>query len=285
MRARALRFAVSMGAVAALLTTVVMTSEAGGAKVVAHGPNQLVPLYEDNPSDWTTACSTVNGANGGSFIVADVDQGLGAGPAPVPAWAKVIDNCDKYGRAGVLGYVWTDYGEGGAASIPSIEAQIKAWYTYYPGHIAGIFFDGASDTVPSTGASNQAFYQTLDSYVHTHEGNNDEVVLNYGANPGSGWMFNSSDAKNADIVVIFEGSYDTPGENPYVGGGWSAAPWEAKYPTNDFAALMYDTNGTAAAPQPATACAALETQHIGYLSVGTWYTNLAPYFGAFVSDC
>ena len=48
---------------------------------------------------------------------------------------------------------------------------------------------------------------------------------------------------------------------------------------------MYDTNSTVAVPQPATACAALTAQHIGYLYVGTWYTNLAPYFSTFAGDC
>jgi hypothetical protein len=284
-KARMLRLGLALGVAAALFAIVGTVVPAGGAKNVARGPNQLIPLYENNPSDWATACSSVSGANGGSYVIADADLGLGPGPAPVPAWATVIDNCNKYGRAGVLGYVWTDYGEGGTASIAAIEAQVKAWYAFYPGHIAGIFFDGASDSVPGTGASNQSFYQTLDAFVHTKEGNNDEVVLNYGANPGSGWMFNSSNAKNADIVVIFEGSYDTPGENPYVGGGWAPAPWESKYPADDFAALMYDTGSTATVPQPATACIALRTQHIGYVSVGTWYTNLAPYFASFVTDC
>ncbi len=267
---------------AGLATTVFTSTQAYASKQPARA-NQLIPLYEDNPSDWTTACSSVNGANGGSYIIADADQGLGPGPAAQPAWANVIDNCDRYGRASVLGYVWTDYGEGGTASIAGIEAQIKAWYSFYPGHIGGIFFDGASDSVPGTGASNQVFYQTLDAFVHDNEGNNDEVVLNYGANPGSGWMFNSSNAKNADIVVIFEGSYSTVGENPF--SGWTPAPWESRYPANDFAALMYDTNNTTTIPQPATACAALTAQHIGYLYVGTWYTNLAPYFSSFISDC
>jgi hypothetical protein len=270
---------------AAVLAAVVATGGLASATRQAAGPDQLVPLYEDNANDWATACSETNGANGGSYIIADVDAGSGAGAAPEAAWATVIDNCDSYGKAEVLGYVWTDYGKGGAASIPAIEAQVKDWYSFYPGHIAGIFFDGAADDVPGTGASNVSFYQTLDSYVHQNWKSNDEVVLNYGANPASGWMFNSSNAKNADIVVIFEGSYSTAGENPYVGGGWAPARWESQYPADDFAALMYDTNSTTAVPQPETACAALTAQHIGYVYVGTWYTTLAPYFSTFAGDC
>ena len=227
----------------------------------------------------------MNGAHGGSYIIADVDQGLGAGPAPVAAYASAFDNCLNYGRASVLGYVWTDYGAGGTASIASIEAQVNQWYSYYPGDIGGIFFDGASDTVPGTTTSNVTFYQTLDVYVHQHEGNNDEVVLNYGASPGSGWMFNSSNAKNADIVVTFEGSYNTPGENPYT--SWAPASWESQYPADDFAALVYDAYDAtdSGIPQPATACSALSQQNLGYLYVGSWYTNLAPNFSQMVADC
>jgi hypothetical protein len=276
--------AISLVLAAVLGTIVYIGTQVHASKHTAR-PDQLVPLYEDDPKDWAMACSETNAANGGSFIIADTDASSGPGPASVPAWAKVIDKCARYGRAEVLGYVWTDYGAGGASSIPAIEAQVKDWYIFYAGHIGGIFFDGAADTVPGTGASNVSFYQALDSYVHQNWKNNDEVVLNYGANPGSGWMFNSSGVKNADIVVIFEGSYDTAGQNPYVGGRWEPASWEARYPAHDFAALMYGTNTSGTVPQPATACAALTAQHIGYLYVGARYTDLAPNFSAFASDC
>ena len=75
----------------------------------ARSQDELIPLYDDaNASDWTQACSTVNGSGGGSWIIADVDEGQGPGPAPVPAWASVIDNCYQYGRASVIGYVDTE---------------------------------------------------------------------------------------------------------------------------------------------------------------------------------
>jgi hypothetical protein len=240
----------------------------------AKSQDELIPLYDNaNPSDWTQACSTVNGAHGGSWIIADVDQGLGPGPAPVPAWASVIDNCYQYGRASVIGYVDTDYGQ---ISIATVESQINAWYSFYPGNIAGIFFDRASDTIPGTTTSNVTYYRTLDSYVHKNHGNNDEVVLNYGASPGSGWMFNSSNANNADIVVTFESDYDT-----YT--TWTPAAWQASYPASDFAALIYDT-GESTAPQPASACGSLAQQNIGYVYVGTWYDTLPPYFSSFLAD-
>ncbi len=254
------------------------------ANAQRRGPDELIPLYDNaNPSDWTTACSQVNGGGGGSFLIADVDQGQGPGPAPVASWKSVIDSCDNYGRASVIGYVWTNYGEGGTASIASIEAQVRAWYAFYPRHIAGIFFDGVSDTVPGTTTSNQSFYRTLASYVHRNEGNNDEVVFNYGANPAAGWMFNSSNANNADIVVTFEGSYNTPGENPYT--AWTPAAWERNYPASDFAALVYNAPDSASTPQPSSACTSLLQQNLGYVYVGTWYDVLPPYFSTFLTDC
>jgi Spherulation-specific family 4 len=273
----------SLGLAAALALTCLGVLPAPGFARAAHGQDQLIPLYDNaNPTDWTEACSQTNGANGGSWIIADVAEGQGPGDASVPAWAQVIDNCYSYGRASVIGYVWTDYGEGGQASIASIESQIKDWYAFYPGGIAGIFFDGVSDDVPGTTTSNQSFYRTLASYVHTHERHNGEVVFNYGANPGSGWMFESGDANNADIVVTFEGSYDTPGENPYT--SWTQASWERRYPADGFAALIYNAPESPATPQPASVCSALKQQNIGYVYVGTWYDQLPPYFGELLMD-
>ena len=136
--------------------------------------------------------------------------------------------------------------------------------------------------MPGTSTSNQSFYQTLASYVHKNEGHNDDVVFNYGANPASGWMFNSTNAKNADVVVTFEGSYNTPGENPYT--SWGPAPWERHYPASNFAALAYDAPD-GATPQPSSACTALLAQNLGYVYVGTWYDVLPPYFSTFLNEC
>jgi WD40 repeat protein len=243
----------------------------------------LIPLYDNaNPADWTEACSQTNGSGGGSLIIADAAEGSGPGSARLPAWASVIENCLTYGRASVIGYVWTDYGEGGTASIAGIESEVNAWYSYYPGDIAGIFFDGVSDEVPGTSTSNQSFYETLANYVHTHEGSGAQVVFNFGANPGSAWMLSGSAANNATLIVTFEGSYDTPGEDPYT--AWTPAPWEASYPAKDFAALVYNAPEALATPQPASACGGLAKQNVGYVYVGTWYSQLPPYFGSFLND-
>ncbi len=246
---------------------------AAGAATVHR--DELIPLYDNAvAADWQTACSQSYGGNGGSLIIADTGVGPGAGP--MASWANVIKNCYRYGRASVIGYVWTNYGSGGMASIPAIEQQINEWYSYYPGQIAGIFFDGVADTVPGTTSSNKTFYQTLAAYVHTHEGNNDEVVLNFGQNPSSDWMLSGSNAKNADVVVTFEGSYNDPGSNPYT--AWTQASWERAYPADDFAALIYD------APD-ASACSSLALAHVGYVYVAAWYSTLPPFWSQFLSAC
>jgi 6-phosphogluconolactonase (cycloisomerase 2 family) len=276
--------------VAAGETVSIVVDRTAGANAVLSGvflgagpaaQKALMPLYDNaNPADWTAACSQTAS---GSLLIADVAEGQGPGSASVPAWANVIDNCSSYGRASVIGYVWTDYGEGGQASIAGIESQINAWYSYYPGHIAGIFFDGVSDDVPGTSTSNLGFYQALASYVHTHEGSSSEVVFNFGANPGSDWMLSNREANNnANLVVTFEGSYNTAAEDPYT--SWTQAAWEAAYPADDFAALLYNAPDGAVTPQPTSACSSLARQNIGYTYVGTWYDELPAYFGNFLTD-
>lgn len=249
--------------------------------------DELIPLY-DSPtdasfaSDWENACSGSYGGQGGSYIIANPQPGAGPGTGPVQAWSNVFSNCYGYGDASVIGYVDTDYG---SRSVSAIEQDVSDWYAYYPGEIAGIFFDRVSDTVPGTTTSNQAFYQALASYVHQTKGSRDTVVLNYGDNPSSGWMFDGTSAQNANIVVTFEGAYNDPGSSPYT--AWTQASWENAYPAADFAALIYDAaNTTYASPTSyADACTSLASQHLGYVYVGTFYDVLPPFWSSFLNDC
>jgi hypothetical protein len=213
--------------------------------------------------------------------VANVQQGPGL--APVPAWEKIIDGCAAYGRAQVLGYVWTDYGRGGPSDLASIEAQVRAWYAMYPGHVDGIFFDGVSDVVPGTGTSNRYFYRSLAGYVHRTKGMAAEVVFNFGTNPVAGWMFDAARVLDANLIVTFEGSYNVAGQDPLT--AWTPAGWERRYPASNFAALVHSATDTAALPQPATACLTLRQKHLGYLYVGVSYDELPAYFSAFVHSC
>ncbi len=251
----------------AIAVLCVLAGSPGVALAQDSHQNELIPLYDNaNPSDWSTACSEVDGAGDGSLIIADpVDSGPGT--APIPAWTNVIHNCYAYGRASVIGYVWTDYGEGGMAAIPAIENEIKSWYAFYHGDIAGIFFDGVSDTVPGTSTVRESFYTGRSHVTSSGRRGTTTPCLTSDAETSSDWMLDSSNTENADIVVTFEGSYDTPGEDPYT--AWTQAGWEQRYPAEDFAALVYNTTSFGLPPQPATVCDSLGRQNLGYVYVGT----------------
>jgi hypothetical protein len=270
----------------ALLIVVVLLLALGIAILVrqssrAARPDQLVPLYTTSAGQWAAACSGVSDTGHKSLIVANVQQGPGT--APVPAWTKIIDSCAGYGRAHVLGYVWTDYGRGGPGALGSIETKIQAWYTMYPGHIDGIFFDGVSDTVPGIGTRNRYFYRSLAGYVHHKEGMASQVVFNFGTDPDAGWMFDAASALDANVIVTFEGSYNIAGQNPLT--AWTPAGWERRYPASDFAALVHSAPSATALAEPAAACRALREKHLGYLYVGTSYNELPAYFSALVHSC
>jgi len=266
------RIAVATTALGMLLVPVVGLAHGAAAARPAH-MRQLVPLYDGgNAAEWAQTCAQVDGSGDGSWIIADIVGGNGGtGDAPIPSWARVIDDCYRYHKASVIGYVFTDFGR---IPLATVEAGIDNWYKFYPGDIAGIFLDETSDTIPGTTTSNVDYYRTLAAYVHTGHGDNNEVVMNFGTNPGSDWMFNASAKNSADIIVTFEGSYDTPGMNPYT--AWVQPAWELAYPATDFAAIVYDAPNTAATPQPSTACAGLLRQKVGYVYVGMWYDQV-PY--------
>jgi hypothetical protein len=234
----------------------------------------LIPLYDGGiPSDWFQVCSQASGAGEGSLVIADVN--VGPGKKPIGNWANVIKHCYDYSKASVIGYVWTNYGRDGVESIPKIEATIDKWYQFYPDYIAGIFLDGVSDEVPETLKSNSAFYKELTNYEHTRHPES-KVVLNFGYNPASDWMFYSSNSNNADVIVTFEGSYNTEDVNPYV--NWKQVDWEKRYPANNFALIIYDAPNTAKTPQPGSSCKRLAKQNIGYVYVGMRY-DAVPYLG------
>ena len=263
--------AVAMTVIGAAAMPVVGSAQSAAGAGATH-PRELIPLYDGgNATNWAQTCSHAVGSGGGSLIIADVAHGDGAGPARVASWASVIHNCLRYGKASVIGYVWTNYGQ---QSLATVEAGIDNWYRFYPHDIGGIFLDGAWDTIPGTTTSNATYYQALASYVHKRAVNH-EVVFNFGANPASDWMFRASNPKkNADLVVTFEGSYDTPDMNPYT--AWVQPAWELRYPAADFAAIVYNSPNTAETPQPTSACARLLSQRVGYVYVGMWYDQM-PY--------
>ena len=90
-------------------------------------------------------------------------------------------------------------------------ARSNAWYSYYPGADRGDLLrrrlrrrsrdeHEQPELLPDA--------RLLCTYPRGQPTR--EVVFNFGANPGSDWMLNSSEASNnANVVVTFEGSYNT----------------------------------------------------------------------------
>jgi len=230
--------------------------------------DQLVPLYQPGASDWHTACADSPATGAGSFVIASFDQD----PAPGlrQAWAQVINGCRRWGRAKVLGYVWTDYG---TLSPASIQRQIRAWYQQYPGQLGGIFFDGVSDRRLGDGAYNHNLYASLAGYVHARHGARAEVVFNFGAAPASAWMLRGPASQRADIVVTFEGTKQQLVK-------WSQPAWEERYPKGDFAVLVHNWTGPAG-----PVCEVVRDLHIGYLYVGDNYEKLVPNFRKTMASC
>lgn len=251
---------------------------------------QLIPLYEYSglptfATDWSNACSL---ARPGSFIIEDrttrgaIEPSIDGMPntmlphdgyASDPLLATAMNDCyDQGSIEGVLGYVNTwDYTAG--TYVPwqnpndpydpyTVKGQINLWYALYPGAIAGIFFD----QVQTAGSTvNKSYYRTAAAYVHNNKAPNNEVVFNFGSDWNTtDWPLSSSNsARNADIVVVFEGCYTgcTSGSNldTWVGPYTWSPKWELNYPSNYFATLVYDVD---ASDIPA-ACSALGSTPAG----------------------
>jgi Spherulation-specific family 4 len=91
-------------------------------------------------------------------IVAIINPDSGPGSSKDPNYATGITNLENAGVV-VLGYVATGYGTSSYSSIKNIERQVHDYKSWYP-DINGIFFDEMS-----TSASEQSYYQTLESYT------------------------------------------------------------------------------------------------------------------------
>jgi len=243
----------------------------------SNGNAQLIPLYENSglstfSSDWENACSQ---APANSFIIEDrttegaIDPSSVADGPPNTSeqydgytadsnLSTVMSNCyDQGDTQGVLGYVNTwnyatnSYIPWENTSDPydpnTVKGQINLWYALYPGELAGIFFDSVQ---PQDTSTNKNYYRTAAAYVHNNKSPDNEVVFNFGSDYGTDdWSLSSSiDANDADIDVVFEGCYSgcSSGDNltTWVGSGTWSPKWELNYPSDYFAALVYDTDSS-----------------------------------------
>lgn len=120
----------------------------------------------------------------------------------------------------VIGYVATGYGKRSKAKV---KAEINKYYTMY--HVDGIFLDEASSS-----CAKKSYYKDLYAYVK-NKGGTAKVVINPGV------AIQECFVEASDIIVNFEGDYSSY-------QNWQASGWEAKYPSDRFWHLIYNTDQT-----------------------------------------
>ena len=245
-------------------------------------PRFLVPLYDESTADWSRACSGLRGTD--SLTVANIGNPGGPGASPSSTWTANLRACSD-DHVNVLGYVDTGYCQ---VPLATAEGQIDSWFHWYgAAGLRGIFLDqvsnppdpaAQSDCLAET-SSALRYYRTLASYVHAKAGGT-TVVDNFGLNPLTDWALSGgSENQRADIVVTFENS-------SMAYASWLPAAWEASYPANNFSVLV---DSASSADQPASFCAAVAKQHVGYHFASPFasWNSLPPsgYFSSEVAQC
>ncbi len=208
-------------------------------------PAYINPLAD--PAAWLRLASSAPGSLG--FAVVNVING----PDYVPKdeWTSAIKNASASGVK-LVGYVDTGYlGTTGQRTrlgstdpvdwMSQIQHDINAWYQFYGSDLTGIFFDQTQNACGPTGDSNDwaALYRTLsDGVERLHPGA--ITVLNPGTNVPQCYE------NAADVIVTFEGSYesyvgDPAAANPYTPLSWTPVDpkkiWHIVYGAPDVAKM------------------------------------------------
>ncbi len=208
-------------------------------------PAYINPLAD--PGAWTRLDSSVPGSLG--FAVVNVINGPDY--APPAEWTNALATAAASGVK-LVGYVDTGYlGTTGQRTrlgstdpidwMSQIQHDINAWYQFYGSELSGIFFDQAQNACgPTTDSNDWAdLYRTLSNGVERlHPGAT--TVLNPGTNVPQCYE------NAADVIVTFEGSYnsyigDPTAANPYTPLSWTPVDpkkiWHIVYGAPDVAAM------------------------------------------------
>jgi hypothetical protein len=214
------------------------------------GPPQAVgiPMYID-PGATASAWTQVTAA---APTVALLVANPNSGPDTVvrSQYTQAIATAHAASQT-IVGYVHTSYG---ARALSQVEADIDAWYSFYPA-IDGIFFDEASsDTTTISG-----YYSPLFTYVKGKGNAGHTVILN------PGWMVDEAFMGVADIIVTFEDTY-----TKYTNGSYPTNPaWVANYPRWRFWHLVLSATSVA---EMQNAVSIARQRNVGYVYV----TDQAP---------
>lgn len=182
-----------------------------------------VPLYIHpyDPQDgnaWTRVIAAGPKVSYAVALVANPGDVGGPGTATEPAYTEAIQRAHAAGQR-VLGYVDTSYA---ARPLATVEAEIDAWYTFYPG-IDGIFLD----QTPASGDPIATYYAPAAARVKARTGLRIVCI-----NPGQP-QIDELYMTHADLVMSYESPYASP-INGYAPGVYSPPDWMASYPPERF---------------------------------------------------
>ncbi len=174
-----------------------------------------IPSYFYPGPLWDQA---ISGAPNVGILIVNPDSGPGA--TVDPEYVTAVTNARAAGVQ-VIGYVYTSYGERGAAEVKADIETYKSWY-----QVDGIFLDEVSDQ-----AGLVPYYQDVANHIRSTQGG--LVVLNPGVYPDEGYM------NVGDVVVAFEDDYSL-----YLNA--TVPSWASNYPSTRFWHLVYNApDGTA----------------------------------------
>ncbi|HZU75756.1 MAG TPA: spherulation-specific family 4 protein [Dehalococcoidia bacterium] len=203
-----------------------LTGAASFAPAAARSRAQAAPAtrlgvmaYFRPGDDWQRL---IGGAPTVAYVV--LNPATGPGDQKDDGYAAEVAAAQQAGIT-VLGYVHTAYG---TRSASAVEAEIDDYFTWYG--VDGIFLDEVSIF-----CDYEQYYQNLYDYVKT-VWNQGMVVLD------PGWQSDASECylQAADVLVTFEGSYETYTSN------FPAVAWTARYPSSRFWHLVYNVPTPAA---------------------------------------
>ena len=238
---------------AAVASMLVIADRVDFTKAAPRIDQQLaVPAYANplvDPGSWQRLAASDSGSVG--FAVINVFNGTDYTPSPAAATA--IQNASARGLK-LVGYVDTGYlGTTGRSTrlgstdatdwVAQIQQDIAAWYQLYGSNLAGIFFDQTQNACGPTPGSNDWAdrYRLLSDEVKRLHSGALTVV-----NPGIGVAQCYEDV--ADVIVTFEGSYesyvdDPAATNPYAAPNWVPADprkiWHIVYGASDVAKMNH----------------------------------------------
>jgi hypothetical protein len=169
-----------------------------------------VPLYGGQlAAEWARLRSAAPVA---AIVVMNAGTPGGPGRARDESYASAIEAAQRVGQR-VLGYVHSEYSR---RLVSSVRREIDRWYAMYPS-LNGIFVD----QVTPDGAG-VTYYGALHDAIKTRS-RHALVVINPGLDPTEEYL------TVGDIVVSFEGTYET-----YAGSASAGPAWVQRYPASRF---------------------------------------------------